>query len=507
MTKPWEKYSSKKESAPWEKYKKEPRSEESFGDKALDLGLRALDWTAGMGRVSAAGLTDLATLGQANLTRPGDFTRMIQGQAPTTEEFLGRSGMEEGPLRTGLGFAGDVALDPGMYASGGTKLATKLPKLAKILTAADKAVELPLKGIGAAYKGATRKAAPRIASSISGADTDALKEYIKDPETVKKIAENVFENTDTAVSQAKSNVLAKKSEIAGKMNEHLRNSDKMINISQIKSDLSNKIADLQNMPRRSPQQQDLLEQLLDLKQNAFSDIVGDSIEEIPDMIDANRMFDLKESLRRSKGASTIFDPKTNQMKQVDSRFKTISKDLYGKVNQEVDKTFENASELREAFKEVGDDFSFLDKRFKQDVVRPESDTNALLRLSKNKETKKKLQKLDEVYGSNLSQAGSQARGAFQLADPSLIPVSGQGVVSTGRIAASSALGAQFLGDTIGTRGGAAAGLIGGMLAASPAVMSRAGRAAYKGEQLFTPILKKTPTSVYKRGVINKWSED
>lgn len=502
----------------YEKYLEEKsaqKDEESILSQAGDVALKALDYTSGIGRTAAMGLTDLGRLAASGFdienfqptSRPDDAMRMLQGQAPTTEEMLERSGMEEGALRTGLGFAGDVALDPATYLTAGAGAAARLGKLGTALTATDQVVGAGLKGIGKAYKGVTREAAPRVASAISGTDVDALRAYIRDPEAIKNVAENVFENTDAAVSQAKSNVLAKKSEVAQVMNEQLRQSGQMINITDIKGTLDSKINDLMNLERRSPQQDELLDSLLDMKDNAFSDVVGGAKEDIPDFIDADRMFDLKESLRRSKGSSTIFDAKTGQVKQVDSRFKTISKDLYGMVNNEVDSTFKNSKSLRNAFTEVGNDLNFLNKRFKQDVVRPDADTNALLRLSKNKETRKKLQRIDELYGSNLSQAGSEARGAFQLADPSLIPTSGQGVVSTGRIAASSALGAQMLGDVIGTRSGAAAGLVGGMLSASPAVMSRGGRALYRGEQLMTPAIQNAPESIYRQLLLQNQREE
>lgn len=494
---------------------KSKKEESSILSDVGSAALKALDYTSGAGRTAAMGVADLARLTASGFdfdnfkptSRPGDFTRMVKGEAPTTEEMLDRSGMEEGALRTGIGFAGDVALDPATYLTAGVGAAAKLGKLGTALTAADKVVGAGLKGIGKAYKGATRGAATKVASAISGTDVDALKAYIKDPEAVKKVAENVFENTDVAVSQAKTNVLAKKSQVSELMNEELRKSGKMIDISGIKNALDGKIDNLMNLERRSPQQDELLDQMLDLKDNAFSDIVGGAKDDIPDLIDADRMFDLKESLRRSKGSSTIFDAKTGQVKQVDARFKSLSKDLYGQVNKQVDNTFKDAKTLRDAFTEVGNDYNFLNKRFKQDIVRPDADTNALLRLSKNKETKKKLQRLDELYGSNLAGAGSDARGAFQLADPSLIPTSGQGVVSTGRIAASSAIGAQLLGDVVGTRSGAAAGLIGGMLSASPAVMSRAGRGAYKAEKLMTPIIQNAPESIYRQMLLQQNREE
>ena len=116
-----------------------------------------------------------------------------------------------------------------------------------------------------------------------------------------------------------------------------------------------------------------------------------------------------------------FIKKTNMPKQVDSRFIKKTKDLYGDLNVEVDKVFKNAPELRKEFSQVSDDFNFVNKRFRGDPVRPDADTSALLRLSSNKGTKKVIQRIDDVYGSNLNQAGVEARSAFQFADPSLIP--------------------------------------------------------------------------------------
>lgn len=495
-----------------------------IGSQALDYGSRALDYAGGLGRVSAAGLTDLARLAGSgfdfdnagSVVRPGDFTKAIQGQAPTTEDYLEREGMEDGALRTGIGFVGDVGLDPTTYMSGGLSALSKLGKAGKLGKAAAVATapshvagELLGKAIsgtaGKAYKTATRKIAPKLASAVSGASEQGLKKYIKNPEEVQKVAENIFEHTDEAINQAKTNILTKKTEVAEQMNTHMRESGKMIDISGIKISLDDKIEKLLNLERRSPQQEELLEQMLDLKQNSFSDIVGGVGEDIPDLIDANRMFDLKESLRRSKGSSTIFDAKTGQTKQVDARFKSLSKDLYGKVNQAVDNTFEGAKDLRDSFSKIGEDYDFVNKRFKQDHIRPEADTNALLRMSSNKQTRKKLQEIDSIYGSNIANSGDDARAAFQLADPSLIPVSGQGVVSTGRIAASSAVGAQVLGDLLGTRGGAAAGLIGGTMAAGPAAMSRAGRGAYNLERGISKIPAKQ--SMFQRMLIKQNREE
>ena len=111
--------------------KKAEKEEKSFLSEAGDMALKALDYTSGIGRTAAAGIADLAAMpyflaggeDYAGVTRSGDFTRMLKGDAPTTEELLTRAGMDDGGLKSTIGFIGDVGLDPATYLSGGTAAA------------------------------------------------------------------------------------------------------------------------------------------------------------------------------------------------------------------------------------------------------------------------------------------------------------------------------------------------------------------------------------------------
>jgi len=336
------------------------------------------------------------------------------------------------------------------------------------------------KGIlGKAYKKLTRDILPSIGSTISGADKEALKTYIKDPSVIREVAENVFQNTDEAVSRAKEIVRQEKSVVGQQMNEHMRESGKSIDIVDLKQKLRGKITELENLTERSPSQDDYLDQLKGLKDRAFSNVTNDGLVDIPDQIDANRMFDLQDELKKFKGSKTVFDEKTGRETVVDKRFAAEASNLYKDLQGEVSKVFTNSKELKSDYAQVLKKDSFLRNRFKQSSDYPERDTNALMKLSKNKQTRDIMSNIDP----KLVKAGSEARGAFQLSDPSLIPISGQGVVSTGRIAASSAIGARLAGDAIGdTRTGAALGLIGGSLMAGPAAVSRVGRGLYNVER-------------------------
>lgn len=121
-----------------------------LGAQALDYGMRALDYAGGVGRYAASGYADLARAaqGQEPIGRPEDLQRVLQGQAPTTSEYLERSGAGkmgsaqipftdmEVTGRDVVGFAGDVALDPLTYASLGASAVGKLGKAGKAAEAA-----------------------------------------------------------------------------------------------------------------------------------------------------------------------------------------------------------------------------------------------------------------------------------------------------------------------------------------------------------------------------------
>jgi hypothetical protein len=127
------------------------KSEPGIGSKALDYGLRALDYAGGYGRVLGGTLAGQATL--------ADLEKALVGQAPPTSEFIQRAGGGEmgslsevlpslyskegkglslkqgGPLditgRGALGFVGDVALDPLTYTGVGP-VAKALGKAGKV---------------------------------------------------------------------------------------------------------------------------------------------------------------------------------------------------------------------------------------------------------------------------------------------------------------------------------------------------------------------------------------
>lgn len=109
----------------------------SFGRKALDYGLRALDYTGGLTRTAAAELADSVPQSNEAVTSE-DWMKALRGKAPSSAEYMERMGVPEGarvdlnPFAEGDssvrdigGFVGDVALDPLNYLTLGGSAAAK----------------------------------------------------------------------------------------------------------------------------------------------------------------------------------------------------------------------------------------------------------------------------------------------------------------------------------------------------------------------------------------------
>jgi len=111
---------------------KEGLEPQTMGGKALDVAGRIFDATGGVTRTALAQGAEALT--GADLYNEGDWAKAMSGRAPSTDELLGRGGMEEGMTRSSLGFVGDVALDPAVLASGTIKAGgSLLSKLASVV--------------------------------------------------------------------------------------------------------------------------------------------------------------------------------------------------------------------------------------------------------------------------------------------------------------------------------------------------------------------------------------
>lgn len=136
-----------------------------LGSKALDYGLRALDYPGGLVRTGAAGLMGVAG--------KDDFAKAFRGKAPTSADYLERGGVDEGfrvnlspaegdtSLRDIEGFALDVLSDPLTAIAKGVRGAKGLAgKAADVaLNPAEKALDRAGTGL---YKSGLKKIDERL---------------------------------------------------------------------------------------------------------------------------------------------------------------------------------------------------------------------------------------------------------------------------------------------------------------------------------------------------------
>lgn len=102
--------SKPEESSAWDTAKE-------IGGRVLDVGLKTLDLPGGVVRTLVQGATDIPYYLRTGetVTKPEDYINMLKGEAPTSEEFMARQGIEPGMDRTAVGIAKDIALDPMTY--------------------------------------------------------------------------------------------------------------------------------------------------------------------------------------------------------------------------------------------------------------------------------------------------------------------------------------------------------------------------------------------------------
>ena len=167
----------------------------AFG-KALDYGVRTLDYPGGFMR---AGLANAAGLigGRTDVVKPEDLSAAARGQGPTSSEYLERLGVPEGPsanlpfvgktsLRDAEGFALDVATDPLTMVAKGAKA---LGRAAGLINPVSAATE---KAGTAIYKSGLKKVDERLAEKGAGPLSDLL------------LQEGKFGTTKTLANDAKS---------------------------------------------------------------------------------------------------------------------------------------------------------------------------------------------------------------------------------------------------------------------------------------------------------------
>ncbi len=539
---PWEKEEFEVGSAPWESENKtEPveQDDPGVGSQILDYGLRGLDYAGGLGRVSAAGITDLANmaLDRPTVTREGDVMSALQGQAPTTEEYLDRAGMEDGTARTALGFAGDVALDPTTYMSGGLSALTKLGKMGKAgkaaaLVAAPSHItgELLGKAVGATagkvYKG-SRNLGMKAFGEISGADPSSVKDFVKNKETILRINENPVDFSDNVADEYTDAMRLRKERISQDF-ASLAPEREIVDISGEKQKIRNLLTDIESKGIVTedgaiglrPENRDLYDSLNEVYKDAFGfvDGSGNVVGEIPDKVNLEEAMRIKRAIKETgSGRKTIFDKSSGQEKTIKKIESGKLSDLYRDINGKIDDAYGlDAKYAREQYGSLLEDQGIIDNLLmkKSNITGEKKVFDTLYEYGKTKRgkaAKRAMGKIDEnirSYGidSDIEPYSSLLRASEQMIDPSWLPISSNSVVSTGRIALTAGAGAKAaeeVAPSLGSRLGAAAGMAVGALGGSPAAMRGISEAGYKAENL----VNKAPGSIWRRMLINSNREE
>lgn len=183
----------------------EQKEAPGLGQRALDYGLRALDYPGGLVRTGAAGLMGVAG--------KEDFKKALYGQAPTSADYLERGGVDEGfrvnlspmegdtSLRDIEGFALDTLSDPLTAIARGVRGAKGLAgKAADVaLNPAEKALEGSGRGL---YKSGLKKIDERLIEKGAKPVSDLLLDAGKAGTTKKLSAEAKKIATDLANQRA-----------------------------------------------------------------------------------------------------------------------------------------------------------------------------------------------------------------------------------------------------------------------------------------------------------------
>lgn len=262
---------------------KVPEDGQSLGSMALEGTVRALDYAGGVARTAAAGLADAGQLAKAGAqglipggknfeqaladidfaTREGDVSEAFKGNAPTTAQFMERAKVPEGekydlmpevrvPLtdiklgegksstRDIVGFAGDVALDPLTYMTGGLSAAAKAG--AKASAKAGQNIVKAGQKVAAMGPGAGKTAAQTALNVTKGVQMGGefgqkLASAIAQPgNTIKEIGENIyksgFKKVDTRLndrlSMKMSDVMLEEGVPMGRLKDMQKYSDEIL---------------------------------------------------------------------------------------------------------------------------------------------------------------------------------------------------------------------------------------------------------------------------------------
>lgn len=200
--------------------------------KALDYGIRGLDYGGGLVRTGVANVAGLLS-GKGNIVTEEDLGNAFRGKAPTSAQYLERLGMPEGNMKVNVpvigpvntrdvyGFVGDVVTDPLSLVAKGAKGARRLlqPASAVTETAGEKTFKSGLKKIDERLVEKGRKpvsdllmkeGASGTTKQIAAKADDLLKGYKSQRDLLYGIADDAGARVDmTAVTKGAEKEIAK----------------------------------------------------------------------------------------------------------------------------------------------------------------------------------------------------------------------------------------------------------------------------------------------------------
>lgn len=463
-------------------------SEEAF--KALDpegfdiQDVSDIAYDVGSGLVEGAGTVaaGLAGGGVASIPAAMGAGGALSAGSEALRQKLGQyAGLEQEVDPT------DVAISGGLGAASPLLLGTGAGAKQALKAGVSQASQQGLLGRG--YDAATRKLAPKLAETFSGASGKGIMEYAKNPQMVEQIAENPISYAKSVSDELLEAVDQKESALKQQFNQ-MRDSENLIDISSVKKSLGDEINTLQSKGALQTQEADRLLSLKEAYKDAFGlrDVDGEIIGEIPNAVDFQTAMNIKSSLKEvGSGSKTIFDQKGSERTLKKLEGKTL-KNAFNNLNKSIDKTFDNESKaVREEWGELLKRKEILDKTMTgTDNLGVNKSYDSLVAYGRTKKGKKIERQLDPIakdLGVNLDQRSSSLQAAEEMVNPSWIPKSSNGVVSTGRIALTAALGAQAADDT---RTGAALGMMGGAMLSSPRAMRALFTRGRQAEKLVRP---------------------
>ena len=448
------------------------------------------------------------TPGVNNLYHEGDFTKALQGQGPTTLDYLQRSGLNNDFKTKLMGVLGDVASDPVTYVNpiseGGDVLkwaGSALKDSAQgrdITNSLKRLLGKSLSGAGTLVKNPVTGVIPEpstIGQTLSGTPKDVLQQAYKNPEVL-----NLAEQGPQAISNAfdlfhqnlKQTVGSQRAALGQKLAQEIGSAGGTVDTQPLRDmiqGLKNQYANTKDLAEQPLNKeaiakiQDAYEKLFGKKETEMvqSKILADNgkpfmnevkiSDEIPRYISPDAALDLQQNLKDladfgslGQGIDSRFAETATQS---DKDLMQTAGDAYKQLNNQFDKlTAGKSTELKRLYANYVNNQKILNPAFKT----PTSAMNSVRNIGNaSKDTiLRALEKLDQTAGTNLAENAKDLRASSFIQKAPLEPVSGQGVTSTGRQQLAQGAGATF-----GLQHGTPAGIIGsvvGKMGASPPVM-------------------------------------